>query len=195
MATGDIIPDTDVAVAWQLTGAATHEGAIDEAKAAPSTADFIYGTNVGGDDNAVDTFDNSTIAGIAEATQAQVYIYCARNATGGQIDIDFSHDGTNWEGYKTTQPDQIAPNYGWRNKTFAGLNMTQAELNACRVRFRCELSVPKTNVYIATCYIVITYTAAAGAWGHIMSGVAGASIGNVSGVAIANIADIKGVDI
>ncbi|KKK75366.1 hypothetical protein LCGC14_2874430 [marine sediment metagenome] len=190
MPTGEIVPDTDGPLTeWSVIGGTgTHESAIDEARASPNTADRIRGDQPSGDDNVVDMFGMSTFTMLGVITQIEVFAYATNNPTyGGDAEIDFYVDGV-WQGY---QYINVGGEYGWRSVTFAGLSMSQTDLNICGIRIRADLAVSKTGIDIACVYAVVTYTPAG--YGHDFIGVPAANIDNVIGVPTENIDKIIGV--
>ncbi|KKL89473.1 hypothetical protein LCGC14_1914330 [marine sediment metagenome] len=189
MPTGEIVPDTDGPLTeWSVIGGTgTHESAIDEARASPNTADRIRGDQPSGDDNVVDMFGMSTFTMLGVITQIEVFAYTTNNPTyGGDAEIDFYVDGV-WQGYQYLN---VGGEYGWRSVTFAGLSMSQTDLNICGIRIRADLAVSKTGIDIACVYAVVTYTVG---YGHDFLGVPAANIDNVIGVPTENIDKIIGV--
>lgn len=190
MATGEIVPDADITIQWFASGSPA-EGEIDESHASPNILDYIQASQALGHDNLICEFHCSSISDVGEATSVIVYTYAEGIATfGGHADVDFSPDGTNWEGYQAMT--FAVGSWGWHQRIFPGLSMSQADLNACRVRFRANVPISKQAAQIACVYLVVTYTAPSG-YGHDYMGVPAANIDNVCGVPTANIASIKGV--
>lgn len=189
MTTGEIVPDTDVSNTWQTTGSGTWETEIDEDRTSPNTSDYVFGTYANGDNGDIDEYGLSSIAmgGGGEATSVTVYVYAKHGGTtGSTVTLSF-WDNNSWQQVGTV----VTPgaSYAWANRTLGSLSMDQTDLDAAKLRFTAGL--PKgTEIYIACCYIVVTYTSG---WSHKIQGVANANIGKIMGISKANIGKVQGV--
>lgn len=180
---GDIIPDGTLSEEWSSTPVQANHLCIDEGRT-PITSDLISGTEVGGYHGDVDDYHMSSLT-IDEATEIVVYIYGAGNPDyGGGVEVDFSPDGTNWEGYQGMDFGQTPAH--WLSKTFSGLSMTQANLDLCRIRLRCLLPQSKMTIQVYTMYALVSYTTLETYIAKI-NDVAIANIAKINDVAIANI--------
>ena len=190
MAVDDIVPSGDSSVAWQTTGT-PHADEINEDKGSPNESDYIFASQVSGDHGKVDDFHMTSIVGVDEVTSITVWVYmCGAETYGGRFEIDL-YNGATWEGYQPRDPFESFPDFSWVSITFSGLSMTQGNLDACRIRFRADISVSKQQTWCACTYAAVTYTPAG--WTHKIQGIANANIAKVMGISKANIAKISGV--
>ena len=118
MVTADVIPETDINVAWNVIGGTgTHESAIDEDKGSPDTGDQIWCGP--GNNFLTDSFHmDNTIQGIATYTQVVVYLYLMNiigDGTPRQINI---YVNGAWLTPQNIPAQAVA---AWRNFTWAGL--------------------------------------------------------------------------
>ncbi len=194
MATTEIVPNADtILIDWSPATPPSHESLIDEPRGSPNTGDLISASEPLGEDAVVDEFYMSSYSPITSASQVVVYAYCNGAATyGGNAEVGFWPGYGSWLGYQSLI---VGIGWGWRNKTFSGLTMTQTNLNDCRVRFRADVPLDKQVVQIACVYAVVTYiyTPPPTGYGHDFNGVPAANISSVMGVPTANIDKINGV--
>ena len=146
--------------------------------------DVIAASDIMADDGQIESFGfPDTINDVDEVTNITVW------SNGWQ-------DGGNSPEVKITGEDYVECTlggaFGWTSDSF-DVSWNQSELNALVVTYRADVPNKNDTNTIDVCYVVVTYSQAAGGWGHKMIGVAGASIGKVSGVLIGNIGKIKGV--
>ena len=194
MTTADVVPNGDGATIDWSSSDTTHSTEIDEAKASPDCNDYINAVGAS-KANKIDIINMSSIANVDEVTQIVVWVYWWSI---GSVALEMDINLGGWQSEKNI----AAGGAGWDSLTWGSLSGSQADLNGLQVKFDAGSLTDGTGCipvsdqhHVCTMYAVVTYTEAAGGWGHKFIGVAGADIAKVSGVLIANIADIKGVDI
>lgn len=188
MATGNIVPESDITIQWTEPTSGTHYDDINEG---PSTdANFIRALQINGDDGEIDYFNFTTLIDVDTVTQVKVWVNGYTNSSGYSPEIELYIGG--WKGYQELSP-LFTTTRGWCSYTWGSLSHTQAELNGLQVRIRADVTVSKSWQYVHTIYCEITYTPVVSGYGHDVIGVLAANIDEVCGVPTANIDNIIGV--
>ena len=145
----NLLADTDTNVNWNVSGGNHHDAVA-----------AIGGHTIGvgdGDENAIEEFDLTTISGITEATSVTIYIYGSYLTADKSITVDFDDGGGYIGGQNITFGN--AGEYIWKSKTFAGLSMNQAEVNACTIKITANAAYGVMDGHtIDAVYVELTYT-------------------------------------
>ncbi len=152
-------PNGDQAVQWTLLTAPSHNVALNDVITQPTSGGNCLAPYNGciqatdSDDNDVDDLNLASDTIADNITQIVVWVYCLNQFNTFDIDV---YNGVGWEGYQTVS---IVGAVRWTSKTFGGLNMTQTNLDNCRIRFRASVIGAKDIITIYVAYVIATSAA------------------------------------
>ncbi|MDZ4231882.1 MAG: hypothetical protein U1C72_01365, partial [Candidatus Pacearchaeota archaeon] len=176
VSTGEVVPNGDITTGWAVVGGtsdgtcagggATHHcDRIDEARATPSTTDYVA-TGTAGSTGEVEEYDMTTLTLPSGATVTNItlwmYAQSSTNANGGTLDnVDMNIRIAGSLQTAVTKTPAFGT-YQWHSASFSG-SWTQANLDGFRSQFtriRQGSGNPGNqddDVRIATVYAVATY--------------------------------------